>query len=69
MCLALANLDTGLFFTKGDWTFDYKLAQIFQSQELVSGLAIENRVKNAAAVLLEGEPPQIKGYFWVSKPN
>jgi len=69
MCLALVNLDTGLFFARGDWTLDYELAQTFPNQNAIADLAVKNSVKNAAAVLLEGEPPQIKGYFWIGNEN
>jgi hypothetical protein len=66
MLLALVNLDTGLFFAIGDWTIDYELAQTFPNQKVIADLAVKNGVKNAAAVLLEGEPPQIKGYFRIA---
>ena len=69
MCLALANLDTGLFFSNGDWICDYKLAQTFPNQDVIAGLALKNSVKNAAAVLLEGTPPQIKGFFWLPQQS
>ncbi|HZR18457.1 MAG TPA: hypothetical protein VFE51_14280 [Verrucomicrobiae bacterium] len=67
--LALLNLDTGLFFSSGAWTSDHKLSQSFPDQTSVSKAAVDFKVKNAAAALIEGDPPQVRGFFWISNPN
>jgi hypothetical protein len=68
MCLALTDLDTGLFFEKAGWTTDHKLAQKFADRETVSNMAKERNVKNAAAAIIDGEPPQVRGYYWITTP-
>jgi hypothetical protein len=69
MHLALINLDTGLFFARDGWTHDVRLADTFMSQEILSRIAIEKNVKNAAAALVEGNPPRATGFLWISEPN
>jgi len=68
MRLALTNLDTGLFLERGGWTTDSNLAQTFSDLETVARMAEENKVKNAAAMMLGGEPPQATGFLWVTQP-
>lgn len=69
MRLALADLDTGLFFGKLGWTTDRKLAQIFADSETVSKVATENQVRNAAAAMMDGDPLQPTGFLWLTKPS
>ena len=61
MRLALRDLDTGLFFDKGQWTMDPRLAQEFSDREAILRVAIEHKIKNAEAVFIEGEPPRVTG--------
>ena len=68
MRLALTNLDTGLFLERDGWTADSNLAQTFSDLETVARMAEENKVKNAAAMMLGGEPPQATGFLWVTQP-
>jgi hypothetical protein len=53
MRLALRDLDTGLFFTKGLWVEDPRVAEHFPEQKSVEKAALENRVNNAEIVFLE----------------
>ncbi len=69
MRLALANLDTGLFFAKGRWTADGNHAQVFPDTETVASVAAENKIRNAAAAMLGGEPLQARGFLWVTRPH
>ena len=69
MRLALTDLDTGLFFEKSGWTTDHKLALKFADRESVSHVAMQCHVKNAAAAIIDGEPPQVRGYYWITKPR
>lgn len=69
MFLALANLDSGLFLDLHGWTSDIKLARQFADTESVSIAARENKVRNAAAVIVEGLPLRKAGFLWVTKPN
>jgi hypothetical protein len=69
MRLALTNLDTGLFLDRGGWTADSNLAQTFCDLETVAKMAQENKVRNAAAMMLGGEPPQATGFLWVTHPS
>ena len=69
MRLALTNLDTGLFFTKGKWTRDHKLAEVFSDAEAVARVASANNIRNAAAAMLGGEPLQTTGFLWVTSPH
>jgi hypothetical protein len=64
---ALADLDTGLFFTKGGWTSDPKLAEIFADPETVGNMASLNRVKNAAAAMIDGN--SVRGFLWFRDSN
>ena len=68
MRLALTDLDTGLFYEKSGWTTDHKLAQKFVDRETVSDMATKCHVNNAAAAIIDGEPPQVRGYYWITKP-
>ncbi|HLH52501.1 MAG TPA: hypothetical protein VKY92_02705 [Verrucomicrobiae bacterium] len=65
--LALTNLDNGLYFDKGKWVSDHKLAQQFPDQEAVARAAKKLKVRNAAAALIDGNPAQVRGYFWVTR--
>ena len=69
MHLLLANLDTGLFFGEGGWTTDRKLAQIFDNTEAIERTASRNKVTNAAAAMVEGDPPRTRGFLWLTKPH
>lgn len=69
MRMALINLDSGLFFEKGGWSADPKLAQTFSNSEAVKQLVAENKTPNAAVVLLDGDPPQARGFFWIPNLN
>jgi len=68
MRLALTNLDTGLFLERGGWTADSSLAQTFSDLETIARLAAEKKVRNAAAMMLGGKPPQATGFLWVTQP-
>jgi hypothetical protein len=67
--LALLNLDTGLFFAHGAWTCDHKMSQPFPDRGSVSKAALELKLKNAAAALIEGDPPHLRAFFWISDSN
>ena len=69
MALALTNLDSGLFLEESGWTADLKLAQRFEDGQTLLDAAIQNKVKNAAAVILDGDPPRAAGYLWVTGLN
>lgn len=69
MFLALTNLDNGLFLDQHGWTADIRLARHFPDTETVSIAARENKVRNAAAVIVNGVPPRKAGFLWVTKPN
>jgi hypothetical protein len=69
MALALANLDTGLFYDKGRWTVDYKSAQLFPDHQSVWEVAVQNRLTNFVAVLVSGEPPRVRGFFKVTNAH
>ena len=66
MRFGLRDLDTGLFFDNGQWTADARLAQQFDDPKVIEKFAVEHRVKNAEAVMLEGDPPQVTGGFPIS---
>ena len=68
MRLALANLDTGLFFGAGGWTTDRRMAQGFEDTETIARVAAEKKVRNAAAAMLDGDPPKARGFLWVTRP-
>ena len=67
--IALANLDSGLFFNEGQWTSNPRHAQEFPDRDSVSKLAVQLKVKNAAAAVLHGDPPQVGAYLWLTDPN
>lgn len=69
MLLALANLDTGLFFREKGWTRNLSLAKTFTDHAQVAGLAIQYKIKNAAVTMLDGDPPRAAGFLWISRPN
>ena len=55
MRLALRDLSTGLFFTKGLWVEDSRIAQQFRDQRAVEKAVLENHVNSAEMVFLEEE--------------
>lgn len=64
---ALLNLDNGLFLEKtGSWTIDRALAQSFKNTEAVFVAASHHKLEHAAAALLQGQPPQVRAFFWIS---
>jgi len=69
MLLVLTDLDTGLFLEDSGWTADYKIAQAFNDPDTASTVAEQKNIKNAAAAYLEGEPPRIVGFRWLTKPS
>jgi hypothetical protein len=70
MRLALTNLDNGLYLeSNGRWTAECKLAKNFWDSESVAKAARDNNVKNAAAAIVHGDPPNAMGFFWVTNPN
>ena len=52
MPLAIRNLDTGLFFAKGQWTADPKWAQDFPTFDDAKDLAQKLKIKNADVVTI-----------------
>ena len=52
---ALRNLDTGLFYAKGQWITEASLAEIFPDAESIAKVVIECRLQNAEMVFLSGE--------------
>ena len=50
-----ADLDTGLYFGREEWTVDPKLALTFQNLEMVADLAMVDL----------GDPPRVRGYLWI----
>ena len=65
---ALRNLDTGCFFSHGDWTTDPSLAQIFTDQKSIELLAAQYNIQNADMVFLDGEPPRLVGGTFIRRP-
>jgi hypothetical protein len=59
--VALRDLDTGLFFSKGQWTMDPRFAQVFPDREAVERLALELKINNPEMVFIGGEPPKVTG--------
>jgi len=68
MLLTLTNLDNGLFFGSGGWTADCTLAETFTETEDVAKLARQHNVTNAAAAMVDGDPPRTRGFLWVTQP-
>ena len=69
MALALADLDSGLFLDQSGWTADFRLARRFEDRESVLLAAMQNKIKNAAAVILDGDPLKVRGFLGVTNPN
>lgn len=69
MRFALRDLDTGLFFDKGQWAIDPRFAQQFDDAKEVEKLVIDYGIRNAEAVVLEGNPPQVTGGFPIRISN
>lgn len=55
MRIALRDLSTGLFFTKGLWVKDSRVAQHFPDEKALEKTVLENNVNNAEMVFLEEE--------------
>jgi len=68
MRVALTDLDKGLFFCGNGWTSDSRGAQTFASREEARQKAIEQKVKNAAAAIMEGIPQKVAGFVWLTEP-
>jgi hypothetical protein len=65
MRLTLINLDNGLFLEKvGRWTSEPRFAQEFQNASEIARAALENKVKNAVVAMIDGDPPQARGFLW-----
>jgi hypothetical protein len=69
MTLALANLDNGLFFQKGHWTYHCGLADTFPDLEAVSRVAARHQIKNAAAAMVSAHSKRPFAFIWLSKPD
>ena len=50
MPLAIRNLDTGLFYDRGQWTADPKVAQDFPDYESAKETALKEGIRNADVV-------------------
>jgi hypothetical protein len=69
MPFALVHLDTGLFLEKDGWTHDHKLALHFTDEKSICDEAAQRNLKNAAAAFIEGNPPQVRGFCWITSPT
>jgi hypothetical protein len=69
MSWALANLDNGLFLEKGRWTCHCDLADKFPDLEIVSRMAVDHRISNAAAAILSSDAKRPLGFLWLTKPH
>ena len=65
---ALRDLDTGLFFSHGDWTIDPSLAQIFPDQKSIERLVEHYDIHNPEMVFLAGNR-LVGGTFIGRAPN
>ena len=64
----IRDLDTGLFFDKGNWTTDASLAQDFPDHEAIKTIVVEHQIQNAEMVLLEGPKNRVRGGFRIRYP-
>jgi len=69
MRLALTNLDTGQFSRQTDGLPIIVTAQTFPTKEQVSRKAVEQKVKNAAAAMMDGTPQRTAGFIWLTEPS
>jgi hypothetical protein len=69
MTLALANLDNGLFFQKGNWTYRCDHAEKFPDLEAVSRVAAHHHIRNAAAAMISSDSKKPFGFIWLTKPD
>jgi hypothetical protein len=69
MHLALANLDDGRYFSLIGWTFDARIAHTFPSIDAIQKKAVEHKLKNAAAAMMEGFPQKPTGFIWLTEPK
>lgn len=61
----MINLDNGLFFEKlGMWTREPRFARNFEDAAEIQRAAVENKVENAAAAMIGGNPLRVTGFLW-----
>jgi hypothetical protein len=69
MCVAILNLDNGLFLEKGRWTAHPNLADRFDDLESARRVVSHSKIRNAAVAMLSGDPPRTSGFLWLTNPS
>lgn len=55
MARLLREIDTGLFYSDGGWTFDPRRAKVFPNLDSIEELVAKRRLEGVEMVLFNGE--------------